>query len=73
MLKKNKKQDKLSQILNKKFTNQQELHEKLKEMNIYFENFVTRMKETYYLVRIDNINYACILQVDNKNRIFLTR
>lgn len=73
MLKKNKKRSNLSKILNKKFTNVQELHEKLKELNIFYEFYNTKMKETYYLLRENNINYACKLCKIDRNCVFLTR
>lgn len=73
MLKTNKKRSNLSKILNKKFTNEQELHEKLLKYNITFEKTVTRLQIVYYLLRENNTNYATKLYKDNKNRVYLTR
>ena len=73
MLKIFQKRSKFEQILNKKCENVTKLHEKLSKMGIKYEITRTRMKETFYLLRIDNINYACKLLEDNKRRVYLTR
>ena len=73
MLKIFQKQSKFEQILNKKCKNVTKLHEKLSQMGIKYEITHTRMKETFYLLRIDNTNHACMLLEDNKNRVYLTR
>lgn len=73
MLKTNKKRSNLSKILNKKFTNEQELHEKLLKYNITFEKTVTSLQVVYYLLRENNTNYATKLNIDDKKRVYLTR
>lgn len=73
MLKKNKKRSNLSKILNKKCENVSILHEKLLKYGIKYEITTTSMKETYYLLRENNINYACKLWYDNKNCVYLSR
>lgn len=73
MLKTNKKRSNLSKILNKKFTNEQELHEKLLKYNITFEKTVTKSQIVYYLLRENNTNYATKLNKDDKKRVYLTR
>ena len=73
MLKTVKKQSNLRKILNKKFTNEQELHEKLSHYNIIFEKTVTKSQLIFYLLRENNTNYATKLQKDEYGRIYLTR
>jgi hypothetical protein len=73
MLKKNKKRSNLSKILGKKCENVTELHEKLLKYNIKYEITTTSMKETYYLLRENNTNYACKLCIDDNRCVFLTQ
>ena len=73
MLKIFQKRLKIDKILNKKCENVTKLHEKLSQMGVKYEITRTRMKETFYLLRIDNTNYACKLLEDNKRRVYLTR
>lgn len=74
MLKIFKKRTKLDQILNKKFTNVSELHEKLSQMGIKYETHrAYTLKQTFYLLRIDEYNYACKLRCDTDNRVYLVR
>ena len=73
MLKIFQKRLKIDKILGKKCENVTKLHEKLSQMGIKYEIYHTSMKETFYLLTIDNINYACKLCKDDKNRVYLTR
>jgi hypothetical protein len=73
MLKTNKKMVTIDKIMRKKFKDLQVLHEFLKENNIYFEYTVTTMKITFYLLRINNTNYARKLCIDNKNRYYFAQ
>ena len=73
MLKTNKKRSILNKILNKKFTNVSELHKKLFEYGIKYENITTSMKKTFYLLRIDNKNCVYELRVDDNKCVYLTR
>ena len=73
MLKTAKKRSNLSKILNKKFTNEQELHEKLSKYGITFQKTVTKLQIVYYLLRENNTNYATKLNIDDKKRVYLTR
>ena len=73
MLKIFQKRLKIDKILGKKCENVTKLHEKLSQMGIKYEIYHTSMKETFYLLRIDNTNYACKLLKDNKNCVYLTR
>lgn len=73
MLKLFQKRLKINKILNKKCENVTKLHEKLSKMGVKYEIYHTSMKETFYLLRIDNRNYACKLLEDDKRRVYLTR
>ena len=73
MLKLFKKRLKIDKILGKKCENVTKLHEKLSQMGIKYEIIVTSSREWWYLLKIDNTNYACKLCVDNKNRVYLTK
>ena len=73
MLKKNKKRSNLSKILNKKCENVSILHEKLSQMGIKYEKYHTSLNGTYYLLRENNINYACKLCIDDKKCVYLSR
>ena len=73
MLKKNKKRSNLSKILGKKCENLSILHEKLLKYDIKYEITVTISQGTYYLLRENDINYACKLFIDDKKRVYLSR
>ena len=73
MLKTVKKRSNLSKILNKKFQNEQELHEKLLKYNIIFEKTVTKSKIVWYLLRENNRTYATKLLEDENRCVYLTR
>lgn len=73
MLKKNKKRSNLSKILGKKCENVSILHEKLLKYGIKYEITVTYTQGTYYLLRENDINYACKLFIDDKKRVYLSR
>ena len=73
MLKIFQKRLKIDKILNKKCENVTKLHEKLSQMGIKYEIYHTTCDITFYLLRIDNTNYACKLLIDNKKRVYLTR
>lgn len=73
MLRFRKKLSKIDKILNKKFKDVQELHNILKENNIYFETYLTKMKVWFYYLKENNNSRACKLCVDNKRRVYLTR
>lgn len=73
MLKIFQKRLKIDKILNKKCENVTKLHEKLSQMGIKYEIYHTTLGAIFYLMRIDNINYACRLLQDNKKRVYLTK
>lgn len=73
MFKTNKKVITIDKISRKKFAKVEDLHNFLKENNIYYEKNTTTMKITFYLLKINNINYARKLCIDNKNRYYLSR
>ena len=73
MLKIFQKRSKFEQILHKKCKNVTKLHEKLLQMGVKYEITHTTFGAIFYLLRIDNINYACKLLKDNKNRVYLIR
>ena len=73
MLKIFQKRLKIDKILNKKCENVTKLHEKLSQMGIKYEITRTTFGTIFYLLRINNTNYACKLFKDNKNRVYLTK
>ena len=73
MLKIFQKRLKIDKILNKKCENVTKLHEKLSNMGVKYEIYRTTFGTIFYLLRVDNINYACKLLEDNKKRVYLTR
>ena len=73
MLKLFQKRLKINKILSKKCENVTELHKFFSQMGIKYEIYHTSLKKTFYLLTIDNINYACKLCKDDKNRVYLTR
>lgn len=68
-----KKRSQIDKILNKKFKDTHELHNKLKESNIYFEVYCTSVKIVFYYLKENNKGKACKLCIDNKRRVFLTQ
>ena len=73
MLKMFQKRLKIDKILNKKCENVTKLHEKLSNMGVKYEIYRTTFGTIFYLLRIDNTNYACKLLKDNKNKVYLIR
>ena len=72
MLKIFQKKSKFEQILNKKFTNVSELHEKLSQMGITWDITTTYTLGNWYLLHIDGHNRACRLYVE-RDCVWLAR
>lgn len=72
MLKIFQKKSKFEQILNKKYKNVSELHEKLSQMGITWDITHTYTLGDWYLLRIDGQNKACRLRIDREG-VWFTR
>ena len=68
-----KKRVTLSQIVTAKYENTNELHKKLNEMKIKYDYVVTKLHETWYLLRINNKNCAYKLCKDDNDCVYLSK